>query len=443
MRRHLSLLRTLPDVNPTPTRFLLECGAFTPGLSLNLENYNPFDASLKFLNTGTPKAELNPFDTSFRTPPSLSVKTSAQSSLGTQQENERQRSSLRHPWADMMFDEVSMPAPQMSPGLSPSSSSLSASPSPPISSPPLPTISLEDFGSSMNATQHHASQVHAYNHDAVFEKLYQSEVGAHAAFLSHSPPVRETLAPSEILARPPSSSDGYQPDNSEDDDESVDQQRDLVECDSVNDQEPIGRYDDSGMDIAMSALAMRRQSVMSDVELAAFDHTSQNSSSSNHTMVNRSVRTSNRISKKDTNTEPAPTTKTTSSASGSSSSRKGKGTTMKTGSRKRSSAEQETPEAKRQKFLERNRMAASKCREKKRLQTLKTISDADEITARNQALHETLDQLQEEVRQLKNQILCHRDCGCDVIQKFVKSSFAFGTSSSSPTTAAPRLSMYQ
>ncbi|KAG0304994.1 hypothetical protein BGZ97_001269 [Linnemannia gamsii] len=91
--------------------------------------------------------------------------------------------------------------------------------------------------------------------------------------------------------------------------------------------------------------------------------------------------------------------------------------------RKHSSFEEESPEAKRQKFLERNRMAASKCREKKRLQTLKTIEDADVITARNQALHETLDELQEEVRTLKNLILCHRDCGCDVIQKFVQSSF--------------------
>ncbi|KAG0277471.1 hypothetical protein BGZ96_002850 [Linnemannia gamsii] len=91
--------------------------------------------------------------------------------------------------------------------------------------------------------------------------------------------------------------------------------------------------------------------------------------------------------------------------------------------RKHSSSEEDSPEAKRQKFLERNRMAASKCREKKRLQTLKTIEDADVITARNQALHETLDELQEEVRTLKNLILCHRDCGCDVIQKFVQSSF--------------------
>jgi len=108
-------------------------------------------------------------------------------------------------------------------------------------------------------------------------------------------------------------------------------------------------------------------------------------------------------------------------------------------SRKHSSSNEETldaesPEVKRHKFLERNRMAASKCREKKRLQTLKTIADADAITARNQALHESLDELQEEVRALKNQILCHRDCGCDVIQKFVQCSF--GTSSFPSGTSA-------
>ncbi|KAF9124618.1 hypothetical protein BGW39_008076 [Mortierella sp. 14UC] len=105
--------------------------------------------------------------------------------------------------------------------------------------------------------------------------------------------------------------------------------------------------------------------------------------------------------------------------------------------RKHSSSEDDSPEAKRQKFLERNRMAASKCREKKRLQTLKTIEDADTITARNQALHETLDDLQEEVRTLKNLILCHRDCGCDVIQKFVQSSFNVPSlQAQAPTTHA-------
>ncbi|KAG0345003.1 hypothetical protein BG005_001524 [Podila minutissima] len=76
------------------------------------------------------------------------------------------------------------------------------------------------------------------------------------------------------------------------------------------------------------------------------------------------------------------------------------------------------PEAKHQRLLERNRLTAAKSRGKKRLQTLKTIMDADEVIAKNQALRKSLDELQAEVRMLKNQILCHRDYGCDVIQTF-------------------------
>ncbi|KAF9359331.1 hypothetical protein BGX34_008427 [Mortierella sp. NVP85] len=422
------------DINPTPTRFLLECGAFTPGLSLHLENYNPFDASLKFLNTGTPKVEMNPFDTSFKAPPAgISVKTNnIGMSQGLQHELEKQS------WADMMFDDVAMPRPPMSPGLSPSSSSLSASPSPSIHSPPLQTVSLNSFGSSMT-TFHETTHSHTYNHDLVFERL-RSEVGSHAHFANNSAP--ETLAPCDTLARPLPSLDGYQPDNSEDDDEMADQRDHYVQRDSACDQEPIDQHEDSGMDVAMSALAMRRQSEMSDiVEPEAFQYEPRmKGSNNNETGANKSTRSNK--SKKDS-AEPASTT--------TASSRKAKGTTTtRAGTRKRSSTEEESPDVKRQRFLERNRMAASKCREKKRLQTLKTISDADEITARNQALHETLNQLQEEVRQLKNQILCHRDCGCDVIQKFVQTSFGFSTStspcstSSSPssTSVPPRQPMF-
>ena len=427
-----------PDINPTPTRFLLECGAFTPGLSLHLENYNPFDASLKFLNTGTPKVEMNPFDTSFKAPSAaISVKTNnIGMSQGLQHELEKQN------WADMMFDDVAMPGPPMSPGLSPSPSSLSASPSPSIHSPPLQTVSLNPFGPSMT-TFHETTHSHTYNHDLVFERLQRSDVGSHALFANNSAPVRETLAPCDTLARPLPSLDGYQHDNSEEDDDEMADQRDhYVQRDSAYDQEPIDQHEDSGMDVAMSALAMRRQSEMSViVEPEAFKYEPRmKSNNNNETGASKSTRSNK--SKKDS----AEATSTTTASS-----RKAKGTTTRAGTRKRSSTEEESSDVKRQRFLERNRMAASKCREKKRLQTLKTISDADEITARNQALHETLNQLQEEVRQLKNQILCHRDCGCDVIQKFVQTSFGFSTSTSSCSTSSsspsstsvpPRHSMY-
>ncbi|KFH68163.1 hypothetical protein MVEG_06892 [Podila verticillata NRRL 6337] len=98
--------------------------------------------------------------------------------------------------------------------------------------------------------------------------------------------------------------------------------------------------------------------------------------------------------------------------------------------------EEESADTKRTNFLERNRVAAFKCREKKRRHILKTIADANATTARNQALHEIFDELQEEVRTLKNQILSHRDCGCHMIHKFVQSNF--GTDSSMCETQAPR-----
>ncbi|KAF9560947.1 hypothetical protein EC968_005952 [Mortierella alpina] len=97
---------------------------------------------------------------------------------------------------------------------------------------------------------------------------------------------------------------------------------------------------------------------------------------------------------------------------------------------------EESSATKRAQFLKRNRVAAFKCREKKRRQTLTTVTDADIIMARNQALYETFDELQEEARMLKDQILCHRGCSCDAIQKFVQSSFGCG--SFMRRTQAPR-----
>ncbi|KAF9343658.1 Cyclic AMP-dependent transcription factor ATF-7 [Mortierella sp. AD094] len=412
------------DTNPTPTRFLLECGAFTPGLGFNLESYNPFDASLKFLNTGTPKTELNPFDSSFRTPSTtISVKNNnnaAAISRVIAHQNEKLQQK-RSSWSDIMFDEVSMPMPQMSPGLSPSSTFTSASPSPPIRSPPTQTISLSQsqFHPSM-AIEPHATHSHTYDHNTAFDNLVSTKK------LRHSD---TDFAPQE----------SYHPDfrnscEDEEYDENDDDNDDIDEHDAQYEQDLINRRCSgvSTVEAAMSALDMRRLSTMSDIHSSA---------GSMEIMNNEEAPKTSKTSKTSKTAKSKKATATSSKTSASSRKAKNASTT-KSGSRKRSSSEEETPESKRQKFLERNRMAASKCREKKRLQTLKTISDADEITARNQALHETLDQLQEEVRHLKNQILSHRDCGCDVIQKFVQGSFEFSApSSTSPVYAMPQPSV--
>ncbi|KAF9129485.1 hypothetical protein BGW39_004092 [Mortierella sp. 14UC] len=396
------------DANPTPTRFLLECGAFTPGFGL--DNYNPFDASLKFLNTGTPKAEFNPFDSSFKTPSAaisvVNTTTSASSTSQVQAEaaKKQQRGVERHPWANIMMDDIAMPMPQMSPGLSPSSSSSSASPSPPIASPPPSNFSLDQYRPSM-AIPPHATDSNTFDHNSIFINVAPPKKPIHGEHSSrdvspvsrdsyhypyHTRDSRQQARDDRFSENALRDSHSHQslfqnqsqlqshPQYHNDDEEDGDDEHDLEM-----------RGVDSGVDDAKSSRHMKRQSheSLSPIE-------------------------------RDLESQPQEKSDVTAKVKKASQATTGR----KTGPRKRSRGQEESPEVKRQKFLERNRMAASKCREKKRLQTLKTISDADEITARNQALHETLDQLQEEVRLLKNQILCHRDCNCDVIQKFVQSS---------------------
>ncbi|RKP36204.1 hypothetical protein BJ085DRAFT_2216, partial [Dimargaris cristalligena] len=64
----------------------------------------------------------------------------------------------------------------------------------------------------------------------------------------------------------------------------------------------------------------------------------------------------------------------------------------------------------RKRFLERNRIAASKCRQKKKqwIEELKTQSEV--AVQRNKQLTYMIGQLRDEVLTLKNQLLAHRDC---------------------------------
>lgn len=406
------------DANPTPTRFLLECGAFTPGFGLSLDNYNPFDASLKFLNTGTPKAELNPFDTSFRAPSSA---ISTQPFQSTQQRpekpeqqqqdaSEKQRSFDRQAWADMLFSEDALPMPQMSPGLSPfsSSSSSTGSLSPPLPPVPSNTVSLGQVQSSpaaeVQSTQTLTYELNPVCGNPTYSKAPQQS--ERKCSLPGAPlPIHDQ---DSVTASASASAERFFAQDSK--------SRELNFGDDGDfDQELMERADESGVDTAMSALDMQ-----------------PTSESTSKTKDSKGAK--NAKAAKTKKAAAAPNAPGTLSRTPSSS--------RKSKSRKRTTAEEEGPEKKRLKFLERNRMAAAKCREKKRLQTLKTISDADEITARNQALHETLEELQEEVRRLKTQILCHRGCDCSVIKKFVETSFECN-SLASPTTHAPGPFSYQ
>lgn len=427
------------DANPTPTRFLLECGAFTPGFGLNLESYNPFDASYKFLNTDTPKSESNPFDTSFRVPSSsVSVPNSVHQNQslaneGQKQQYQQQQSTVsgqqqqrvfdRHPWADMMFDEVPMPMPHMSPGLS-SASSTSSPPSPPLDSPPTLPSTLRQFPSTASESQ---QNTHSYGHDSMFsfDSSKNSEQISQYEFTTiQTPQTRNpaTINPSqafnEQIGLIHSGANLRSNEGCQDGDESDIEQP--FEYDAHSDRYMSEYPEDSEMATEISGLHMqqdRESSLMSSASVIPMDDSQE--------APIKEIKGRKAAPK----ATKVPKTKKTADIP----SKKAK-TSSKPSSRKRSSQEQESPEAKRQKFLERNRMAASKCREKKRLQTMKTISDADEITARNQQLHESLGELQEEVRFLKNQILAHRNCGCDVIQKFLQTSYDYNGSPSSPAS---------
>ncbi|ORX92304.1 hypothetical protein K493DRAFT_408895 [Basidiobolus meristosporus CBS 931.73] len=95
------------------------------------------------------------------------------------------------------------------------------------------------------------------------------------------------------------------------------------------------------------------------------------------------------------------------------------------GSKRKGSTHSEKDEEKRKRFLERNRVAASKCRQKKKVWVKELEHKSDEITARNKQLQHIVGQLKEELLQLKSQLLGHRNCNCNVIQQYVQTSGHF------------------
>ncbi len=70
----------------------------------------------------------------------------------------------------------------------------------------------------------------------------------------------------------------------------------------------------------------------------------------------------------------------------------------------------EEPEVKRQKFLERNRAAASRCRARKKHWVDGLEKKSKELEVLNTSLQQEVIMLKAEVQQLKSIILAHRDC---------------------------------
>lgn len=78
-------------------------------------------------------------------------------------------------------------------------------------------------------------------------------------------------------------------------------------------------------------------------------------------------------------------------------------------------------DVKRSKFLERNRVAASKCRQKKKEWTQNLENRARELQKNNSQLRMVVDSCRQEVLFLKGELLKHSQCECEPIQAFIKS----------------------
>ncbi|XP_068188353.1 cyclic AMP-responsive element-binding protein 5-like isoform X2 [Antennarius striatus] len=79
------------------------------------------------------------------------------------------------------------------------------------------------------------------------------------------------------------------------------------------------------------------------------------------------------------------------------------------GSRRRRTVEHD-PDERRQKFLERNRAAATRCRQKRKVWVSSLEKKAEELTHTNLQLQNEVTSLRSEVGQLKQILLTHKDC---------------------------------
>ncbi|XP_030054209.1 cyclic AMP-dependent transcription factor ATF-7 [Microcaecilia unicolor] len=106
--------------------------------------------------------------------------------------------------------------------------------------------------------------------------------------------------------------------------------------------------------------------------------------------------------------------------------------TPSTGGRRRRAAE-EDPDERRQRFLERNRAAASRCRQKRKVWVSSLEKKAEELTSQNVQLSNEVTLLRNEVAQLKQLLLAHKDCPVTALQKKTQGYLESPKESSEPT----------
>nr|XP_056714335.1 cyclic AMP-dependent transcription factor ATF-7 [Euleptes europaea] len=106
--------------------------------------------------------------------------------------------------------------------------------------------------------------------------------------------------------------------------------------------------------------------------------------------------------------------------------------TPSTGGRRRRTVE-EDPDERRQRFLERNRAAASRCRQKRKIWVSSLEKKAEELTTQNIQLSNEVTLLRNEVAQLKQLLLAHKDCPVTALQKKTQGYLESPKESSEPT----------
>ncbi|XP_030632968.1 cyclic AMP-dependent transcription factor ATF-7b [Chanos chanos] len=119
-------------------------------------------------------------------------------------------------------------------------------------------------------------------------------------------------------------------------------------------------------------------------------------------------------------TEPAPESQTTTQPQVT--------PAVGRGGRRRRGAETE-PDERRRRFLERNRAAASRCRQKRKIWVNALEKRAEELATTNATLTTEVTSLRAEVTRLKELLLAHKDCPVTAMQK--KAYIAAGVDESS------------
>ncbi|XP_072332733.1 cyclic AMP-dependent transcription factor ATF-2 isoform X2 [Scyliorhinus torazame] len=112
---------------------------------------------------------------------------------------------------------------------------------------------------------------------------------------------------------------------------------------------------------------------------------------------------------------------------------------------RRRRAMNEDPDEKRRKFLERNRAAASRCRQKRKVWVQSLEKKAEDLSSTNVQLQNEVTLLRNEVAQLKQLLLAHKDCPVTAMQK--KSGYHNAekdeTSIDSPLPSSPQTQVIQ